>query len=146
MATTSTVVALKTALRTAIASEAGSVQVSRHWPGPPTEAEGIYIGDVRGTAEIDSIKTGRQRRKERYEVTVICQTFRSAAVAADADDSEARAYTLMSYVEEAVADDADVGASVKWSEITAWDEETIPFERGWATRITLTLSCTSHLT
>lgn len=146
MPTTSTVPALKAALKTAITSQAGSVQVSRHWPGPTTEQEGIYIGDVSGSSEIDSIKTGRQRRKEQYAVTIICQTFYAGATSADADDSEDRAYALMAHVENAVAADADVGASVKWSELTRWDAETLPFERGWATRITLTLSCTSHLT
>lgn len=146
MATTSTVPALKAALKTAVTSQAGSVQVARYWPGPATEAEGIYLGDVRGSSEIDSLKTGRQRRKETYEVTVICQTFRAANTATDGDDSEDRAYALMAHVENAVAADADVNSTIKWSEITSWDSETIPFERGWATRITLTLSCTSHLT
>lgn len=146
MATTSTVPALKAALKTAIAAQAGSVQVVRHWPGPATEAEGVYIGDVKGVSEIDSIKTGRQHRKERYTVTIVVQTFYAGATSADADDSEDRAYALMAFVENAVAADADVGASVKWSEIVGWEAETVKFQNGWATRIEIELSCTSHLT
>lgn len=146
MATVSTVPALKAALKTAIVAQAGSVQVSRHWPGPATEHEGIYIGDVSGSSEIDSMKTGRQRRRERYTVTIVCQTFYAGATSADADDSEDRAFALMAHVENAVAADADIAATVKWSEITGWDAETVPFERGFATRITLELRCTAHLT
>lgn len=145
MATTSTVPAFKAALVAAL-DTATTVQVSRRWPGPSTADEGIFLGDVEGDMEIASIKTGRQRRNERYRVQVICQTWRSAHTPLSADDSEDRAYALLAVVENVLADDPTVAPSVAWNEVSSFADETVPFEHGWATRLTLTVAVTARLT
>ena len=133
---------------TAIAAQAGSVQVARRWPGPSTAEEGIYLGDVIGEANISALTAtnARARREERYRIEIVCQAWRSAHTPLDADDSEDRAYALFAHVENAVAADVDVNATVKWSQVVEFRDETIPFDKGWATRLTVVLSCTARLT
>lgn len=148
MPTTSTVPALKAALVTAIRAQAGTVQVERRWPGPDTEAEGIYLGDVAGTSKLSALTaTGsRARRREEYRVEIICQTFRSSDSPITADEAEDRVYELFAFVENAVAADPDVNATVEWGEVSAFEDTTVPFQAGWACRLTAQFSCTARLT
>lgn len=148
--TSSTVPAVKTALvSTLTARPTLSAQVSRRWPGPNTEHEGVYLGDVEGESRVSSLKPGRQRRQETYVLQVVCQTFHSAHTPLDAGDSEARAYALLAELEGALADDPRLGDAAGVSavlEFGTWTEETVPFERGWATRITAGVRVSARLT
>lgn len=147
MATSSVVPTFKAALVTALQARAGlsGVQVARRWPGPSTADEGIYLGDARGRTTPRALKTGRQRRTETAQVEIIIQTLRSAHTPLDADDSEDRAFALLAELEGALADDPDVSSSIEWTDELAYVEETIPLERGWATRLTVTVSLNARL-
>lgn len=148
MPSSSTVPSFKAALVAALQARAGlaGVQVAYRWPGPETLPEGVYLGDVEGTGGIASLKAGRQHRQEAYTVSVICQTFSAAATPVDQDDSEARAFALMAEVEGALADDPKVSSTVDWSEAIGFTCESVPFEHGWATRISVAVRANARLT
>lgn len=147
---TSTVPAFKAALVAGLTTALNPVQVGYSWPGPTTEAEGVYLGrEVDGTMGIASLKTGRQRRDERYRVEIVCQTFRAAGAdtPAAADDAEARAFVLAGEVEDWVADDASPSSlgPAGWGQLVAFSSSVEPFEHGWSARVVLVLEANARL-
>lgn len=149
MSTTSTVVAFRAALLSALRAHAtvvaDGIQVSDAWPGPTTEDEGIWLGAVAGTSELASIKTGRQRREETYTQEVVIQCWRASTSPTDGETSVARVFALYAALEDVVAIDPDMGG-VSWSSPSVFDLTPQMFEHSWAHRLTVSISCTARLT
>lgn len=149
MSTTSTVVAFRAALVSALEAHATvvaqAIQVHESWPGPTTEDEGIYLGAVSGTSELSSIKPGRQRREETYTQEVVIQCWRAATSPTDAETSVARVFALFAALEDVIANDPDMGG-VSWGFVSAFDLIPQQFEHSWAHRLTVSISCTARLT
>lgn len=149
MSTTSTVVSLRAALVTALeaarSGDLANLQISRRWPGPDTEAEGIYLGAAAGSSEIASLKAGRQHRNERFQLEVILQAWRAAETPDTADLVELRLWEMKALLENVLADTPTVGV-VEWAEVSSWEDEIVPFESGWRGRLTVVVTATSRLT
>lgn len=145
MPTTTTFPACKAALAS-LMDAATAVQVARRWPGPTTEAEGIYLGDVRGRMDIDSVKEGRKYRIEEYTVEVICQAYRAALTPTDAAAADLRAGELFAVLENVCANDTTLGGVVRWAYPETFATELVVFERGLAVRLTAGVAVTAYLT
>lgn len=107
MATTSTVPAVKAALRTLILAALPSAQVSYGRPqnGQKLRA-GVYLADVAGDLDIPVMKAGRRTRSEAYTVDVVAAAARPRGTV---EEAEADAYALMAAVEDVVANDFTLG-------------------------------------
>lgn len=148
MSTTSTVPSVRAALVAGLQARAGlgQVQVSRRWPGPDTESEGIWLGDVEGTSVISGVKKGRQRRQETYNLEVIIQTLQASETPQDPENSEDRAYVLLGELEDMLAENPRVGLGPgSVISFAGWTETTPPFGPGWATRITAVVNVQAHI-
>lgn len=143
MATTSVVPAFKAALVTALT--AAAAPVFRRWH-PNITSEGIFLSDASGATVINALKAGRQRREETSQVQIVCQTFTAGQLVDAADDSEARCFELLAEVEDVLANDPDVSSTCQYADDLRWTEDTVPFEHGWATRITATVTLKARLT
>lgn len=145
MSTTSTFPAAKAALVT-LMDAATTAQVAARWPGPRTEAEGIYLGDIRGRMDVDSIKEARKYRIEEYSVEVICQAWQAALTPTAAAAADLRASELFAVLENVCADDPTLGGVVKWALVETFETTTVEFQRGLAIRLTATVAVTAYLT
>lgn len=145
MPTTSTFAAFKAALTAAVDGVA-DCQVSYRWPGPETEGEGIYLADVDGATDIDSIKEGRKFRIENYSVEFFCQSYTAAPTLADLAAADVRVAELYGFLEDVLADDPTVGGVVRWAYPSRWRTETKEFDRGLAMRLTGSVAVMAHMT
>ena len=145
MPTTSVVSTVRSALVSAMQA-ATSVQVSHAWPGPDTEAEGIFLGTLDVEGGIASIKAGRQHRNEELRCEVICQIYSAAATPADAADAEARVYELLAVLEDVCANNPQTGGIGQWLHVTSHTLTLQTFQTGWAARIVAVVSNTARLT
>jgi hypothetical protein len=145
MPTTSAVPTFRAALVAAIA-DATDVQVSHAWPGPETEAEGIFLGDLEAEGGISAIGPPRMRRNEVLRTEVIVQTFSAAATAQDAADAETRVYELFAVVENVMANDPATGGAKQWGHVIAHRLSLGRFGHGWAARIVATVQNNARLT
>lgn len=149
MSTTSTVVAFRAALVAGLQAHdtvtGDGIQVTDGWPGPDTQAEGIYLADVEGVSEIANLGAGRKRRNEEYRQTVVVQTFRAAHTPQQHDTAVARTFALFAALEDVIADAPTTGG-VQWGFLSAFSLTTVPFESGWASRLTTEVTCNARLT
>lgn len=148
MSTTSTVVAARAGLIEALQAHATvtaqRIQVADGWQGPDTEDEGIYLTDLRFTNELVAFKTARQPRLEVFEQTVVIQAFRAASAPQDHDDAVARVITLYGALEDIIATAEDVAGELL-VQIASGELTTVPFESGWAARLTAVVVVSSDL-
>lgn len=153
MGETSAIPAFRAALAQAIYDTAeGAVQVSARWPGPATEAEGIYLGTDKFQQAITEIvpPNTRAARDEEVHVEVICQAWRAALAPSDGptdDPAGVRAYELLAIVEDAIYGDVALRRTViAAGNPLAGECVVVPFESGYAVRITAVVSGLAHLT
>ena len=116
MSTSSTIPTFKDTLVTVLGNRANltGVQVTRGHPGNELESEAIIVGMARGRHEIATIEAGRQTRDETYTVEVIASVISSTGTVKAAED---RAHALIAEVEEALADDPQlgIGSTILWA-------------------------------
>jgi hypothetical protein len=148
MPTSSTVPAFKAALVSALQAlpALAGVQVAYRWPGPSTEAEGVYLSDWSFEKTIANIKAGRKHREETFELEVILQSFNAAPSPRDADDADARVSVFEAALDGVLADDPTLGGVVRFAAVTAGQTETVPRERGLAIRMTVVITVDARLT
>lgn len=107
MATSSTVPAVKAALVTRIASSLSGVSVTYGRPADNLLAgKGVWVGDVEGEHRVPVMTAGRKRREETYRVQIV--VFNHLARGTQ-QAAELAAFTLLTEVEDVVADDPTLG-------------------------------------
>lgn len=150
MPTTSAVPAFEGALITALRlrQTLAGVQVEPAWPGPETDAEGIYLGTLEGEGPVTSFtaaefKSGTQYLDEEAEVPFVCQSYKPGGTAAEA---KARAFELLSEVLAALAADPKMSSSVQWTSSVTARTLLEQFEHGWKCRLSASIQITSYLT
>lgn len=148
MATSSTIPAAKAALVSLIGSALSGVQVKYGRPADNQLArECVWIGDVSGAQRIPVIAAGRKRREETYQIDVVCAVLRPRG---EVSDAEARAFVLMTEVEDVVADDSTLGLATATGFFEATTEGPIETEaaqtlEGPACVVRFTVACKARL-
>lgn len=116
------------------------VQAFQSWPGPDAAAEMVVFGEIEWAEyEIASIKAGRQRRDEDWNVGfevfvagVAESTPANPGVARD------RCFDIMAALEDSLADDPRAALAapvVDWIQARPTAAGPRVFEQGWAYRI-----------
>lgn len=149
MSTTSTVVAFRAALIDALEAHAtvaaDGIQVADGWQGPDTNDEGIYLTDVEGESDLANIGPPRKQRNEEYRQTVVMQSWHAAGSPAEHATAVSRAFAMFAALEDVVAAGPTLG-NIQWGRVTSFVLTTVPFETGWAARLTAQVTCTARLT
>lgn len=156
MSTTTTLVDFKQRLVTVL-DAALTVQVSYAWPGPNTESSTVFLGRPMlldtdrhrtvSTSEIPTMKAGRKQRQERYTVDLTVWVFRPDLSSDGAATAEAAAFDLCEAIDGVLANDTTIGlSSILWAQLVGVDAELIPFERGWASVIVMSIEVEARLT
>lgn len=145
---------IKGALATASVT-GGQIPTTYAWPGSSAQPECVFLGPHPALEDIKldvresdpSIKAGRRMRQEAYDVTVTVWSFRPDLTPDDAEVAESRAFEIAGYIEDLIADDAQIGlAGVVQTVLIAGLESALhPFESGWACALTITLSVAARL-
>lgn len=156
MPTTSAIPAVKTQLVAVLGARAGlaGVSVSYSWPGTMmpqggSAIEAIFLGSASSVEVIPAMKAGRKIRQETIDLDVVIWVIRPADGPDAASGSETRAYELMAELENALADDTQIGLSstaLQWAEITGHHVDHAPAQKGWGTQIIAKVRCHSRLT
>lgn len=151
MAATSTVGVARAALVTALNTGDLAGKAYYAWPGPIVEKgsfEGVWVSGVpEWTRTIPSIKAGRKQRQERYVFTLALWVARPELGSDGAQATFERALTLFSVVEDALADDVQLGeTSVQWMQADTSEVSLVPHETGWACLIETTVEGQARLT
>lgn len=129
----------------------GGVRAFQSWPGPDAAREMVVFGEVTWDEyEIATIKAGRQRRDEdwnvEFEVFVVGHADTSPTAPGPARD---RAFAIMAAIEDSLADNVRAGLAasvVDWIEARPQTAGPRVFEQGWAYRIAGRIHCHARLT
>lgn len=146
--TTSIVPAAADAL-VAIASAAlPTVQVTDYWPGPDTKSEGVFLSDPETSSEAapGALTIGRLRRDETVVLTFIIQTWRAAPAPSLLGEARTRVWEMYGAIESGIADSPTLNDTAAFPVELAAFQEAVPFETGWAVRITATVTVKARLT
>lgn len=148
MATHSTAPTFRATLLAALAARPAlsAVQVTYSHPGDTREHESIYLGEIRGTAEIPTIRAGRKARHERYTLDVWLDVD---AVGPDAQTASERAWVLFGELEDLLADDPTVGLGQPFWAVLGDYTETLMFDesrRGWGSLLRAGIEIQARLT
>lgn len=98
--------AVKERLRQLIQDNAGEVEVFTDDPGDTLPPEAIVMVRTTGTVTMPVTNAGRRYRDDNFTITLIVQAAKNGQTPAEA---VARAEELLSFVEDAVADDPGLG-------------------------------------
>lgn len=123
-----------------------ATQTTYSHPGDARENESIYLGEVRGSSEIPTVRAGRKARQERYTLDVWIDLD---AVGPDADTASARAWALFGELEDILADDPTVGLGAPfWATLGDYSETLMYDEsrRGWGSLLRAGVDCEARLT
>lgn len=149
MATSSAVV-VKTQLVTVLAARAGltGVQVTYVEQGDAAEQDCIYLGHTRGTNDYPVLRAGRKPRQEEYSFDLFCRAQRPESWASD---SETRALALLAEVENAIADDPQIGLGATMPTLVLragdWNLVSVPLsDGGFGSVLRSEISVSSRLT
>ena len=139
MATTSTFPTVVDAVLDAVNADLpGTVTAFESWPGPDAAAEMVVLGEITWEAyEIDSLKTGRQRRAEDY--TIGFETFvfgTTGTTPANPKAARDRAAVLVTSLENVLANAPALGVGAGgWIQTRLTGAGPRVFEKGWAYRV-----------
>lgn len=139
MATTSTIGTARAALVTAV--DEGELAGKAHYAWPGNAGDGVnelwWIDKVTDwTQQIANIKAGRPQRQESYTFETVLWVANPEGDADSAQETLERALVLAAVVENAVADDVQIGTtSIQWVELEERDLDLIPFGKGWGCQI-----------
>lgn len=109
MATSSTVVPLKTALTAALVASIADPNVQVAYGRPQDHLkhrDAVFVGDVSYTANVANIKAGRKHYDESYSIDVV---FACSKPRGTSGDAEGRAFELFEHLRDLLADDPTVG-------------------------------------
>lgn len=143
--TVSRVPQFKADLVEALRAEMPDVQVEYAWPGPTAKYECLFLGDVQGDSTIPVMKAGRKIRQENYTVEVIVWVHHNAATPLAAAKCEARAFELMSSVEDVLANNPQFSAVTQFSIASDFATEWAANEKGWSIQLTRQISVQDRL-
>lgn len=122
MATTSTLITVKSAIVAVLQAALPAVQVSYAHPNEP-EAQGelIFLGHAIATKEVPTMKAGRKKTDERYTQQVIVEVKGEGLTQLQADT---RCLELFGEVEDVFADDPNLGLgdTIHWAQVTGWEQ------------------------
>lgn len=126
MATSSTVPAVKAALVSLLTTAISDSTVQVVWGRPQDsliKSEFIHIADVGYSAEIANIKAGRKQYDEDYTVDVVIAVGKPRATS---EDAETRAFALLEYLRDLLADDPSLGGvdGLAWAVLESVDAAT----------------------
>lgn len=82
------------------------VQVETDWPGNALENESIYMPQCTGRVTMPVTNAGRRMRNDEFVVTIVVQAGKAGQTRATA---VARAEVMLSWVEDALAEDPGLG-------------------------------------
>jgi len=144
--TVSTMAALKSAIKAAIAADTdlAGVQVYYGDPGDKGRRECIWLGaSSLGEQEHPAMKAGKKRRREDYDLTVIIEVMSKRTPEA----SEARAVLLCGEVEDLLAADTTVGSvpNLLWAYVSDMEMNTTEGVDGPRSVIDLTIRAVADL-
>lgn len=151
MATTSTLVVARAALVNALDTGDLAGKVHYAWPGPEIARnahEVVWVDRVTDwTRSIPNIKAGRKQRQESFTLELVLWVAKPELTAAGAQAADTRALSLLAVVEDALADDVQLGETrVQWMELGDTSIDSIPLERGWGTQIVASVQGNARLT
>lgn len=156
MATTSTVVTVKSQIVDQLATALTPVPVTYAWAGKNTEPKCVFLGphpnaaDIRLdlSSSIPTIKAGRKQRQEEYTVRVTVWTYRPDLTSADAKTCETEAFTTLADIEDVFANDPRIGLGatvVQYAEIESVASTLFPFQAGWACELAIDIAVRARL-
>lgn len=122
MASTSTLVTVKSAIVALLETALPDVQVSYHHPGEPEmQGECIFLGHAQAEKTIPVMRANRKKTDEDYTVQVIVEVKGEGLTQLAADT---RCMELFAEVEDVFADDPNLGlgSTILWAQITGWEQ------------------------
>lgn len=122
MATTSTLVTVKSAIVSLLETALPTVQVSYHHPGEPEmKNECIFLGHAQGEKTVPVMRAGRKKTDEEYTVQVIVEVKGEGLTQLAADT---RCMELFGEVEDVFADDPNIGlgSDIFWAQVVGWEQ------------------------
>jgi hypothetical protein len=122
MATTSTLITVKSAIVTLLQAALPGVQVSYHHPGEPgMEAECVFLGHATSTNEVPTMRANRKKTDERYILQVVVEVKGEGRTQLQADT---RCMELFAEVEDMIADDPNLGLgnAIHWARLAGWEQ------------------------
>jgi len=148
VATRSTAPTFRAALLAALQAKAAlaTVQTGYSHPGDAREDESIYLGEIRGSSQIPTIRAARKARQERYTLDVWIDVD---AVGPDAQTASERAWALYGELEDVLADDPTVGLGAPFWAVLGDFTETLMFDesrRGWGSLLRAGIDVEARLT
>lgn len=152
MPTTSTLGLAWQALVTAIDTGALAGRVFYAWPGPQAAQQNYEVAWVNGAVkdwaqEIPTIKAGRKQRQETYTLEVIIWVAKPELTSETAKTVVDRALLLADVVDDALANDVQVGElNVQWAMLAKREMDLVPYESGWGAQIVLSVEAHARLT
>lgn len=140
MATTSTVPAVLDSLISAFSTALpGTIATFEAWPGPDAAPEMVVLGEILwDDYVIATIKGGRKHRQEEWSVGFEVFVMGTAgSTPADPSNARDRAFTLLSSLEDVLANDPRnaLGNTVQWIEVKPTEAGPRVLEKAWAYRV-----------
>lgn len=104
------------------------VTVLPAWDGRQTDREQVFFGDVQGTHQVPTMKSGRKTRREEFSLEVFVKVSRPGDKLQEAEE---RAIELMEALRGTLADDPTLGGldgliaatSEEFTELIDWTDE-----------------------
>lgn len=134
-----------TVLQTALVSP---ISVTYSNPGEKRVQDNIYLGDIPDAkSSIPVMRAARKKREEDYLVEVIVDSFRGGD---DSQSAETAAFNLFAAVEDALANDPQLGVTTEptlrltldhWKLKVSFDMA----REGWAAKITIEIRVQTRL-
>lgn len=151
MPTTTTIGLARDALISAINTGDLQDKVFYAWPGPEIAKgywEAAWIDTVlEWTQQIPTLKTGRKQRQERYVFELVLWVAKPEVGSLGAKATFDRALELLAIVENALADDVQLGdTNIQWMAGISRTVDLIPHEKGWATQLVVRIEGNARLT
>ena len=147
MATSSTVVPVKTALVSLLTSAINdsTVQVLYGRPNDSlVQRESVFVADVTYSAEVANVKAGRKQYDEDYSVDVVFTVARGRGVGAD---TEARVFALFEFLRDLLADDVSLGGvdGLAWATLASVTAQTAQESEGPVSVLVATVKCRARI-
>lgn len=151
VSTTSVLGVAKDALVAALDTDTLSGRVHYAWPGPQVAKEwfeGLWLGDVKDwTQQFPNSRAGRKQRQEEFTIQAVIWVAKPDQDSTGAKATQDRALELLAVVENALADDVQVGsAAIQWGQVASMANEMTPLENGWGCMITVDITAHARLT
>jgi hypothetical protein len=147
MATTTTIIAAKTALIDALKSRPAldGVLISYADPGDKARREQMFCSEVRSSEQSPvALKQGRKKRDEEYELDILVDCSSKTTP----ETAESRCMELVAELEDELAEDTTIRATdgILWATVTDMRLKTVETGDGPISRATVTITVRGRLT